>query len=42
MNSYSIRREGKRWLVFQGWHCLASFDTKFEALEYIAMLKEAA
>lgn len=40
--SYSIRRDGARWLVFRGWECLASFDSKQLALEYIALCKDIA
>jgi hypothetical protein len=40
--TYSIRRDGKRWLVFRGWELMASFSTKAECQEYISLLKEAA
>lgn len=39
---YSIKREGPRWLVMQGWFILASFSTKQEANDYIVYLKEQA
>lgn len=37
---YSIKRDGPRWLVMQGWSICASFDSKGEALAWVEWAKE--
>ena len=37
---YSVRRDGKRWIVLKGWHILASFETREECNQWIEWHKE--
>lgn len=39
---YSIKRDGPRWLVMEGWYIVASFDSKREALDWIEWSKANA